>query len=174
MNQEIKLFLSLLLLSENNGLLWKYISDMGRSHCLCAPLWNKERPAWGFIIQKSFEPMKDLLPFNFISFTTALSLPFPEHKQIKCASVIHLLCYQTVLLLGSAHRPTHTHTVWHTSFWHSLQGAVISHHHRGIYFWKLKIQKRKRAGERQLFMNVAEHGARGVVKCTYFFVRGKQ
>ncbi len=67
-----------------------------------------------FIIRECIELMKDSLPFNFISFTTALLLPFPEHKQIKGACVIHLLCYQTVLLLGIALRPTHTHTHWHT------------------------------------------------------------
>lgn len=113
---------------------WKYISDIERFHCLS--VWNKEKGGvGGFIIRKSIELMKDSLPFNFISLTAALLLPFPEHKQIKGTRVIHLLCYQTVLVLGIAFRPTHTHTVWHTSFWHSFEEAVISHHHRGIYFW---------------------------------------
>lgn len=58
--------------------------------------------------------MKDSVPFNSISFTTALLLPLPEHKQIKRAHVIHLLCYQTVLLLGIALRPTHTLTLCDT------------------------------------------------------------
>lgn len=87
-------------------------------------------------MRESTELMKLSLPFNFISFTTALLLSFPEHKQIKRSRVIHLLRYQTVLLLGIALGPTHTHTHRarrHTSFWHSFVEAVISHHRRGIY-----------------------------------------
>lgn len=61
----------------------------------------------GFIIQESTELMKDVVPFNFIRFTTALSLPFAEHKQMKHSRAIHLLSHQTVLLLGIA-RTEHT------------------------------------------------------------------
>lgn len=70
----------------------------------------------GFIIQESTELMKDVVPFNFISFTTALSLPFAEHKQMKHSRAIHLLGHQTVLLLGIARTPGHTHAPRHTSF----------------------------------------------------------
>lgn len=100
---------------------------------LCCSCEIKKGQRGCFIIRESIELMKDSVPFNFISFTTALLLLFPKHKQIKRACVIHLLCYQTVLLLGIAHRPTHTHSITHL-FLAFGREAVISHHHRGIYF----------------------------------------
>lgn len=113
---------------ENTFQTWSVVT--GTLCCFC----EIKRAVWGFIIRESIELMKDLVPFNFISFTTALSLPFPEHKQIKRSRVIHLLCYQTLLLLGMPHRLTHTHREGHTSFGHWFGEAVTSHHCRGIYF----------------------------------------
>lgn len=153
---------------------WKYISDIERFHCLS--VWNKEKGGvGGFIIRKSIELMKDSLPFNFISLTAALLLPFPEHKQIKGTRVIHLLCYQTVLVLGIAFRPTHTHT-------HSVTHLFLAFIRRssnfsspqGYLLLKLKKWRGKRAGECQLFMNMAERGAKGLAKCTYFLAGWKQ
>lgn len=105
-----------------------------------APLWCscgiKKGQRGAFIIQESIELMKDSVPFNFISFTTALLLPFPEHKQIKGAPVIHLLCYQTVLLLGIAHRPTHTHTHCVTHLFLAFIGKSSNFSSpQGFYFW---------------------------------------
>lgn len=77
--------------------------------------------------------MKDVVPFNFISFTTALSLPFAEHKQMKHSRAIHLLSHQTVLLLGIARTPGHTRAAAHL-FLHPFKEAVISYHCGGIYF----------------------------------------
>lgn len=97
----------------------------------------KQRPAWGLYHAGEHRAvMKDSVPFNFVSFTAAPLLPLPEHKRIKCAYVIHLLCYQTVPLLGSALRPTLSH--WATR----LLLAVISNSGnistRGVFTSEIK------------------------------------
>lgn len=132
----------------------------------------KQRPAWGlYHAGEHWAVMKDLVPFNFVSFTAAPLLPLPEHKQIKCAYVIHLLWYQTVPLLGSALRPTLSH--WATR----LLLAVISNSGnistpQGYLLQKLK--KWRREMEHGWLPSLSGYGwAKRLAKCIYFLVGRK-
>lgn len=129
----------------------------------------KQRPVWGlYHAGKHRARMKNSVPFNFVSFTAAPLLPLPEHKQIKCAYVIHLLCYQTVPLLGSALRPKLSH--WATR----LLLADISNSGnistpQGYLLPKLKKWRR----EMEHWWVPSLSGYR-LVECIYFLVGGRK
>lgn len=82
------------------------------------------------------------------------------------------LCYPSALLSNCTdswqHSQAHTHTGWHASFWQSSVIALISQHHRGIYFWNEGKEK----------VGVGSAGeyvtAKRLVKCIYFSVGGRK
>lgn len=150
--------------------------------CVFSPPWNgnfrtygvftapvKQRPAWGLYHAGEHRAiMKDFV--NFVSFTAAPLLPLPQHKQIKCAYVIHLLCYQTVPLLGSALRPTRSHraarlllaVVGNSGNISTPQGYLLQ-----------KLRKWRREMEHWREPSLSGYGrAKRLVKCIYFLVGG--
>lgn len=109
----------------------------------------KQRPVWGLYHAGEHRAlMKD-----FVSFTAAPLLPFLNTNKsnalmLSICSVIKL--YRFLAALSDPH----SHTERHASFWQSSVTAVISQHHRGIYFRNERNGgERWSIGECQVFLD---------------------